>query len=156
LEEEGFVHYEISNYAKPGDESRHNLGYWRGVDYLGLGVAAYGTLSLPGGAAVRYRNLPDPARYARALREGPGLPVESEEPLDPETRLRERIMLGLRLAEGLDLEAAARALGVAAWTVERKRAAERLAAQGRLAIEGGRLSIPHRARVYADGTAAAL
>src|SRR5690606_8979709 len=40
----GLEHYEVSNYARPGDESRHNVGYWRGRDYLGLGCAAYGTI----------------------------------------------------------------------------------------------------------------
>ena len=56
-------------------------------------------------------------------------------------------MLGLRLAEGLDLDEAAASLGVPAWTAERRRAAERLAGQGRLAVEGGRLRVPSRARI---------
>jgi oxygen-independent coproporphyrinogen-3 oxidase len=155
LSGEGFGHYEISNYARPGDEARHNLGYWRGVDYLGLGCAAFGTLGDEDRAAVRYRNLTDPARYAAAAT-GAGELEAEREALDPETRLRERIMLGLRLAVGLDLDEAAAALGVPAWTPSRRRAAERLTASGRLAIEGGRLRIPTSARVYTDGIAAAL
>src|SRR6185295_3884664 len=60
----GFVHYEISNYARPGDEARHNLGYWRGHDYLGLGCGAFGTLSREGStAARRYRNAVSPEVY---------------------------------------------------------------------------------------------
>jgi len=159
LSSQGFLHYEISNYARPGDEARHNLGYWRGHDYLGLGCAAFGTLSADDGSAVRSRNLPDPARYlALSLSlEGDGAwLVDSEERLDPETRLRERIMLGLRLLDGFDLEAAALELGVPAWSTARRRAADRLVAQGRLEISGGRLRVPPRARIYADGTAAAL
>ena len=157
LEARGLAHYEISNYARPGDEAQHNLGYWRGTDYLGLGCAAYGTIGDAAGHAVRYRNLPDPARYARAALGGElAALVESEEPLDPETRLRERIMLGLRLRDGFDLEGSARELGIAAWTPERRRAADRLIARGDLAVEGGHLRLPTRARVYADGITAAL
>jgi oxygen-independent coproporphyrinogen-3 oxidase len=151
----GLSHYEISNYARPGDEARHNLGYWRGHDYLGLGCAAFGTLSGPDGAAVRYRNGTDPARYMRSVLSGE-LAVESEEPLDGETRLRERIMLGLRLREGFDLEEAAAALGVPAWTEARRSAAERLQARGKLVIEGGHVRVPRDAWVLADGIAAEL
>ncbi len=161
LEARGFGHYEISNYARPGDEARHNLGYWRGHDYLGLGCAAYGTLGDAAGGAVRYRNQPDPARYQQAARagalDGGDSPlVESREPLDAETRLRERIMLGLRLRDGFDLEGAAASLGIAAWPAQRRRAADRCVAQGRLVVEGGHLRLPASARIYADGVAAAL
>ena len=162
LEAEGFVHYEISNYARPGEEARHNLGYWRGVDYLGLGCAAFGTLSgssIEGspasGRAVRYRNLIDPARYVAAAVKGAPLEAEREE-LDGETRLRERLMLGLRLLEGVDLDAAGAELGVTPWTPARRRAADRLVACGRLEVEGGRLRVPPAARVWADGVAAEL
>jgi oxygen-independent coproporphyrinogen-3 oxidase len=151
----GFVHYEISNYARPGQEARHNLGYWRGADYLGLGCAAFGTLSGEDGAAFRYRNLIDPARYVAAATSG--APVEAErETLDPETRLRERLMLGLRLLEGMDLAAAEADLGIQVWTPARRRAADRLVGQGRLAIDGDRLRVPPSARVWTDGVAAAL
>jgi putative oxygen-independent coproporphyrinogen III oxidase len=155
LEEQGFEHYEVSNYARPGHEARHNLGYWRGHDYLGLGCAAFGTLGDPSGAAVRYRNRTDPGRYMADVLAGAPV-LESEERLDPETRLRERIMLGLRLRAGLDLEEAARELGLPAWSAGRKRAADRLVAGGRLSVEGGVLRIPKGATIYADGVAAAL
>jgi oxygen-independent coproporphyrinogen-3 oxidase len=151
----GFVHYEISNYARPGQEARHNLGYWRGADYLGLGCAAFGTLSTGAGAAVRYRNQIDPARYAAAARSGAEVEAEREA-LDPETRLRERLMLGLRLLEGVDLAQAEADLGVPFWTPARRRAADKLAARGRLAIEESRLRVPAAARVWTDGVAAEL
>ncbi|WP_437683220.1 radical SAM family heme chaperone HemW [Sorangium sp. So ce131] len=176
LEAEGLAHYEISNYARPGHEARHNLGYWRGIDYVGLGCAAFGTVSRPdprwglrsagagdrGAApgeafAVRYRNLASPERYMAAMAEaGEVIPVESDERLDPETRLSERIMLGLRLRDGFDLEAAAAALGVPAWSPARQKAAERLERAGRLTIDGGRLAVPKAAWVFADGIAADL
>src|SRR6185312_13621406 len=86
LEAQGFTHYEISNYARPGDEARHNLGYWRGHDYLGLGCAAYGTLSEGATAsASRYRNETDPARYMERAESKQSTTV-SEEPLDAEAR----------------------------------------------------------------------
>jgi putative oxygen-independent coproporphyrinogen III oxidase len=157
LEAEGLSHYEISNYARPGAESIHNLGYWRGQDYLGLGCAAFGTLGRADGSALRYRNITDPARYVERARACGGSELlESDEALDPETRLRERIMLGLRLCDGIDLEAAAAELGVPAWSAERRRAADRLISAGRLTREGSRLCVPPAARVYADGIAAAL
>ncbi|AUX23077.1 coproporphyrinogen III oxidase [Sorangium cellulosum] len=172
LEAQGFTHYEISNYARPGHEARHNLGYWQGIDYLGLGCAAFGTVSRPdprwglrsAGAgdhgeafAVRYRNLVSPERYMAAMAEGgQAIPVASDERLGPETRLSERIMLGLRLREGFDLEAAAAALGVPAWSAARRKAAARLERAGRLRVDGGRLSVPRAAWVFADGTAAEL
>lgn len=157
LEGAGFRHYEISNYARPGEESAHNLGYWRGHDYLGLGCAAYGTLSARDASrsAVRYRNAPNPEIYLSKARAGDFSPHEREE-LDPKTRLTESIMLGLRLREGFDLEARADALGVEAWPAGRRRSAERLVAAGRLSVEGGRLTIPRDAWLFTDGTAARL
>ena len=65
-------------------------------------------------------------------------------------------MLGLRTSAGLDLERAAEELGVEPWTEARKRAAERLVARGRLAVEGPRLCIPRDAWLFADGTIAGL
>ncbi|RYE89289.1 MAG: radical SAM family heme chaperone HemW, partial [Myxococcales bacterium] len=117
LGQRGLGHYEVSNYAAPGQESQHNLGYWQGQLYLGLGCAAVGATPAPDGQVVRYRNQPVPEQYVAAvaraapLFEAGGLP-DSAESLDPEMRLRERIMLGLRLASGFDLEEAAASLGV--------------------------------------------
>src|SRR5579883_2628910 len=98
----GLEHYEVSNYAKPGEEARHNLGYWRGGAYVGLGCAAYG-FAMTGGAThpargggVRWRNATTPQAYVeqtRAMSGGRGCEAEREE-LDGETLLRERIMLG--------------------------------------------------------------
>jgi oxygen-independent coproporphyrinogen-3 oxidase len=146
----GFEHYEISNYAKAGHYSVHNLGYWTGRDYLGLGCGAWGTLTLDG-RRERYRNTPSPERY---LSQGA---VESvREPIDAEMALRERLMLGLRLRDGLDLDGAARELGLEAWPPERRRAAERLERTGRLSKDGGRIWIPEASWRVADGIIAEL
>ena len=168
LGERGLRHYEISNYAQAGEEARHNLGYWRGDEYLGLGCGAYGFTREPAGSGerpapatrpalpalgLRWRNEVVPERYVSASPAGAGT---LQEPLDGETLLRERIMLGLRVAEGIDLEAIALDLGVVAWTPERRRASAWLAARGRIVAVGSRIKIPRAAWLWADDTAARL
>ena len=145
----GLRHYEISNYAMPGEEARHNVGYWRGEEYLGLGCGAYGFLR-SGTGGERYRNPVDPARYMAAPAS------DSREPLDGPALLRERIMLGLRMADGLDLDAAAADLELDPWTEERVRTVAQLSIRERLVREGSRLRIPPRAWLFTDDTAARL
>ena len=166
----GFGHYEISNYARPGDEARHNVGYWRGDEYLGLGCGAYGYARAPrpsrrphdseeAARGVRWRNPIVPDRYVEATR-APGTAddtlSESREELDAQTLLRERIMLGLRMAEGVDLGGAARDLGTTGWTTERDRASDALVRRGRLERDGERARIPRNAWLWTDDTAARL
>lgn len=164
LEARGLGHYEISSYAAPGEEARHNLAYWRGDEYLGLGAAAFGFVR-GGRGGVRYRNALDPRRYAEATRsmnggapgpgEGDGLTTFAED-LDPDALLRERIMLGLRLRTGLDLTAAGEAVGAWPWTDARRRAIDELAARGRIVRDGDVLYVPRDARLFTDDTAARL
>jgi len=164
LTSRGFSHYEVSNYALAGQSCIHNLAYWQGDAYLGLGCAAYGTIPTETGS-IRYRNNPDPSKYMKSLEAG--APPENElisksslvtdvEPLCAETLLRERIMLGLRLTEGVNLAQAAHSLHVQPWPTERQKAAERLIQRGRLVREGDRLRVPLDAWIFADGTAAEL
>jgi oxygen-independent coproporphyrinogen-3 oxidase len=158
----GLEHYEISNYARPGQEARHNLGYWRGHEYLGLGCGAYGFALAGEGEAggeagatgVRWRNAVVPERYVRD-----GIAAEeSRETLDAEALLRERIMLGLRTTAGVDLAAAAGELRMSAspWTTARSRAAEWLEERGRIVRRGSLLTIPRSAWLWTDDTAARL
>jgi oxygen-independent coproporphyrinogen-3 oxidase len=150
----GFDHYEISNYAKRGHVSRHNLGYWRGYDYLGLGTGAWGTVTL-GEGRVRYRTTPSPERYQAAAFAAPFREASDScavvEPIDAETALRERIMLGLRLAEGLDLRAAGAELGIDPFARGREGALARALERGRLERVDGRLRIPKPQWLFADG-----
>lgn len=95
LTDKGFYRYEVSSFALPGHESRHNLKYWRREPYLGLGPAAH---SFDGNR--RWANLPSVRRWVSALNAG-AAPREFEEDLDPAAVVLERVMLGLRLAEGL-------------------------------------------------------
>jgi putative oxygen-independent coproporphyrinogen III oxidase len=157
LESRGLRHYEISNYAVPGQEARHNLSYWRGHEYLGLGCGAYGFVRNDGASAggVRHRNAIDPADYMRRALGGESTTMSSED-LSPTELLRERIMLGLRLHSGLDLAATGQDLGLDPFTPERTRTIERLVAQGRLARSGPTLSIPKASWLFADDIAARL
>ncbi|MBO7500050.1 MAG: radical SAM family heme chaperone HemW [Fibrobacterales bacterium] len=93
----GLERYELSNFAKPGFESRHNSAYWRGDPYLGLGPGAHGY----DGANLRYANHRFLSRWADGLERGE--PARELDPLGPRERLEERLWLGLRLAEGADL-----------------------------------------------------
>jgi len=93
----GYHHYEISNWAKPGYESKHNLKYWRREPYLGFGAGAH---SFSGGE--RWANAHDPAAYVNAL-EGGRLPVEQHEKVTSEQALEEEFFLGLRQLDGIDL-----------------------------------------------------
>jgi oxygen-independent coproporphyrinogen-3 oxidase len=134
----GFIDYEISNFARPGFESRHNLAYWRGADYLGLGPSACSTIG-----AQRWRNVPDTKAYAERIARGESLREEVEE-LDAATRRRERIMFGLRMREGVargEFGDAAKQLG-------------ELAAQGLAFEEHERIRLTPRGQLVADSVAA--
>ena len=91
----GFEHYEISNYARPGFRSRHNQIYWRAAEYLACGPGACGFVG-----DVRYGNVKPVARYC-AMLEGGALPIDTSERLTARQRLGERLILGLRLADGV-------------------------------------------------------
>jgi oxygen-independent coproporphyrinogen-3 oxidase len=93
----GYHHYEISNWAKPGFESRHNLKYWRREAYLGFGAGAH---SFSG--VQRWANAHDAASYANAIQDNL-LPVEQLERLTPEAALEEELFLGLRQLDGIDV-----------------------------------------------------
>ncbi|MEW6425340.1 MAG: radical SAM family heme chaperone HemW [Bacillota bacterium] len=95
----GFVHYEISNFALPGYQCRHNLRYWRNLSYLGLGPAAHSFYE-----NRRFSNEVSLARYVARLEAGE-LPVAAQEDLTRQTLMTETVFLGLRLREGLDLSA---------------------------------------------------
>lgn len=96
----GLHPYEVSNYAKPGAESRHNLAYWRYGDYLGIGPGAHQRM-LADGRMVALRRHRAPEEWAaRVERDGHG--TAGEEVLAPADRAREALLMGLRLAEGID------------------------------------------------------
>ena len=97
LQAAGFEHYEISNFALPGYESRHNSAYWNGTPYLGIGAAAH---SYDGN--TRSWNVSDIDRYMQSIREGKR-PFKSET-LTMTDRYNETVMLSLRTAKGIDIQ----------------------------------------------------
>ena len=101
LNQAGYCRYEISNYSRPGFECRHNLACWQGQDYLGFGPAAASCAGL-----LRWTNAPDLESYLAALEGGRDPPREFDK-RTPAIRAAERLIFGLRMIEGVPLEAAA-------------------------------------------------
>jgi len=132
LEGAGFRHYEISNFARPGRESAHNLNYWEQGDYLGLGAAAASHK-----AGKRRANVKDPELYIKtaAAPEGPAL--EYSETLTPAQRRAERLMLGLRKTDGIELPDDI--------FIEFKVRLDKLSAQGLLEVSGRHVKIKREA-----------
>ena len=97
----GLPAYEVSNHARPGQESRHNLVYWRYGDYAGIGPGAHGRLTLQG-AKLATRTTRVPERWLAAV-EVHGHGEEPRETVGAEAQLVELLMMGLRLAEGIPL-----------------------------------------------------
>lgn len=125
----GYRHYEISNYAKPGFECRHNLTYWRRRDYLGFGASAH---SCAGN--IRWSNVPSVEDYLSA-----SCPVDYVEQLTGEQVEQERLMLGLRLAEGV-------AFAERAWEESGRLGM----ADGLLEVDGATARLTERGFLFAD------
>jgi oxygen-independent coproporphyrinogen-3 oxidase len=105
LRENGYEHYEVSNFAKKGFRSRHNSSYWKGEKYLGLGPSAHSY-----NGRERRWNIANNTIYSRGILDGQ--PNRESELLTREQTLNEYIMISLRTVEGLDLEAVEKKFGV--------------------------------------------
>jgi coproporphyrinogen III oxidase-like Fe-S oxidoreductase len=140
----GIPAYEISNHARPGQESRHNLAYWRYGDYLGVGPGAHGRR---GATATLRRKKPE--NWLAAIASA-GHGMEPEEALAPDTRAMEALLMGLRLAEGVDLARIAAESGVPIDRLVRADAIARLARMGLIAQAGTRLHVPERGMLLLD------
>jgi oxygen-independent coproporphyrinogen-3 oxidase len=136
----GYGQYEISNYARPGRECRHNLAYWEGADYLGLGPSAWSTIG-----ERRWQNVPDTAAYVQAVQAGVR-PLRNEEILPATTREAEKIAFGLRMNAGID----------PARLAERHDLITGLREEGLLEDHGPRVRLTPRGRLLADEIAAEL
>ncbi|WP_246846891.1 MULTISPECIES: radical SAM family heme chaperone HemW [unclassified Corynebacterium] len=131
----GFEWYEVSNWAQPGGQCEHNLCYWRDGDWWGAGPGAHSHMG-----SVRFAHLKHPATYARAVAQNQ-LPIADSEWLSAQQRHEERVMLGLRLREGIDkAELSARELRVAQSFVERS-----------LVRIDDRVAVTDAGRLLADG-----
>jgi oxygen-independent coproporphyrinogen-3 oxidase len=145
----GFAHYEISNWARPGCESRHNLKYWTGAPYWAFGVSAAGY-----DGESRWSNTRNIHEYLAKV-EGSHSPVSSREELDDEDRQSEALFLGLRLRDGVDLQAHRRRFGVS--VVERYRdELERLREAGLIELSDENIVISRKGKVLANEVFAAF
>jgi oxygen-independent coproporphyrinogen-3 oxidase len=137
----GFEHYEISNYARPGHRSRHNVKYWTDGDYLGFGPSAHSYA-----AGRRWANVADLGGWLDAAGSAA---ARVEDPQPPVVRAREALLAGLRLLEGIDLE-----------RLQRRYAAplpkagdpivEEMRRAGLVSLEGTRLSLTRRGRLVSN------
>jgi oxygen-independent coproporphyrinogen-3 oxidase len=148
----GYERYEISNYALPGFACRHNLACWRGRDYIGLGCAASSRVG-----ALRWTNRADVGAYVAALHAGRRPPLD-QDPLSPVTDATERLIFGLRLAEGIDVAAvvAGARLGESAAGEHWRRTLATLREKGLATVDGSRWRLTPRGRDLADHVAVEL
>ncbi|MBO75107.1 MAG: coproporphyrinogen III oxidase [Flavobacteriales bacterium] len=150
---EGFEHYEVSNWAKPGGRAVHNQHYWSGLPYWGIGPGAHGF-----DGASRYANVANNPKYIKALTAATsalGLPREIET-LSPTDRYNESLMTGLRTAKGIELIDFAKQFGLRPDVAEPE-VWGRFLNQGLIAeIGAGRYRIPESRWVMADAIAAEL
>ncbi|MBR6458796.1 MAG: coproporphyrinogen III oxidase [Actinomycetaceae bacterium] len=128
----GLQWYEISNWAGPGHECRHNMVYWRGGNWWGYGPGAHSHID-----GIRFWNEKHPVKWAQALEAGE-FPIDDGEVLSVAERSQEEIMLGIRLAGGIDAGAFPEAL------------LDELAREGLIDVEGGRVRLTLRGRLLAD------
>ena len=138
--------YEISNHASPGAESRHNLIYWEGGYYLGIGPGAHGRLPHPDGRSVQASaQIKKPERWIKAVntRNWGG---DTLEIIDPATRATERVMMGMRLTKGLDIAAVNDQLGLSPERYLNQDGIDHLLDLGLLQNQGGRLIVTQAGR----------
>ncbi len=156
LADGGYAHYEISNYAKPGQASRHNLLYWTGRPYLGLGAGAHSWLPAHGqGLGVRQANVRSDRDYVEAALHGRDTAAFRER-IDARTHLDERVLTGLRLPlEGVDLDDVQRVTGLDPAALYGERAAA-LHDAGLLDIEARHWRLTRAGLAVADAVIAHL
>jgi len=144
----GLPRYEVSNHARPGSESRHNLTYWRYGDYAGVGPGAHGRRL--GQATERHKK---PENFLAAVdRNGHGLKVEND--LTPLQRANEALLMGLRLREGVDLVRTEAMSGLGRAAFLDNAAVERLVGQGLVVLDADRLRVTDAGTLLLDAVLA--
>ena len=144
LENAGYEHYEISNFAKPGFRSRHNSSYWQGKKYLGLGPSAH---SFNGES--RQWNISNNNTYIESLEKNE-IPFEKEI-LTQSQKANEYIMTSLRTMEGLDINKIPEAM-----SHELRSASKKFIESGKLTLKENKLLLTREGKLFADGIAADL
>ncbi|MEM7696121.1 MAG: radical SAM family heme chaperone HemW [Pseudomonadota bacterium] len=146
----GVPAYEVSNHARPGEEARHNLVYWRGGAYLGVGPGAHGRLAAQDGR-IATETIRRPEDWLAAV-EAHGHGLTARTPLSADDRAAETLVMGLRLAEGIDPEVYAHRAGAPLDPA----AIARLINDGLLSDDGGRLTVPPHARLLTNAAVRGL
>lgn len=139
LNDAGYHHYEISNFARPGFECRHNLNYWNRGEYIGIGAGAHSFID-----NERIRNTGDIDKYIRTLQQD-SLPVEESIVIAREDAVKEAVFLGLRKTEGLDIREFIEDL-----SIDMVKAAKELLAEGLLHSDGKRLRLTRKGIVISN------
>lgn len=149
LAENSFLQYEISNFAKKDKESRHNLNYWQGGDYIGLGVGAHSHLN-----GKRFWNVSRFMDYLKKM-EANQLPIEGSEELSPEKRLMETFLFGLRMNQGINVDGLEDRFQ---YTIdfERRQKIEDFIKENYLRREGNHLQVTPQGRLVLDELSARL
>ena len=142
LDASGYEQYEISNVARPGRRSRHNVKYWSDGEWLGFGCGAHSTRG-----AVRWKNVASTEDYVRRLERAES-PAIDHRPLSPEERLGDALFTGLRLTEGVNLDAIRAVYGVDVWARHRGELEPFLQA-GLLRREGARIWLTRQGMLLA-------
>ena len=142
MDNAGYVQYEISNVARPGRESRHNLKYWTDGEWLGFGCGAHSTRR-----GVRWKNRAAPEEYIAAVTAGGQLATDRRVLTDAE-RLEEALFMGLRLNDGLDLQEVKSHYAVDVWQ-EYGRELQPFVDGGLLVYDGRSLRMPRQGMLLA-------
>jgi oxygen-independent coproporphyrinogen-3 oxidase len=150
----GLAPYEVSNYARPGAESRHNLAYWRYQDYAGIGPGAHGRVSVGGALRATRRHRAPEVWAERVERDGHGR--TDEQIIATEERAREMLLMGLRLTEGIDERRFAARAGMTLDAALDQDVLARALAEDYLRRDAGRLRPTPEGRKRLDSLLAAL
>jgi putative oxygen-independent coproporphyrinogen III oxidase len=150
----GLSPYEVSNYATPGAESRHNLAYWRYADYAGIGPGAHGRITLDGALFATRRHRAPEVWAERVERDEHG--TTDETALPPVERAREMLLMGLRLAEGIDEARFAARTGAALDDAVHLETLQHAIEEGYVTRADGRLIALPEGRLRLDALLAAL
>lgn len=145
LEEAGLKRYEISAFARPGYESRHNMGYWTARPFLGLGPSAFSYFE-----GRRFRNIANLQKYYDSLQQD-NLPIDFEEKLPYPENIQELLAVEIRLLKGVDLKDFERRH--APLTKEMLKALERLENKGWIRQENGRVHLTEEGLLFYDSVA---
>jgi oxygen-independent coproporphyrinogen-3 oxidase len=142
----GYERYEISNFARPGHACRHNLLYWQGEEYLGLGPSAQSYVD-----GIRFGNIADLRLYEQHVT-ADTLPISESVMLDAEQRRRDAVIFGLRMTRGIPVQLLHEPRPDREWSIR----VEELMREGLLAKEGDRMKLTTRGRAFSDTVAATL